>query len=145
MTIKFRTMININIRNKNRIVILDSPGKTPIRGRTTASLYFHTPLDLLLAALGLCVGGNIIEYCRFNDLNTKIFEEIIVYLDNSVFIVNIKRPKNFEKTHEDRLKRTMEECQIAKELSKDIKIVFEDNTIPTEKLLKELPKSCCGG
>lgn len=138
-------MIKIGLRDKNRIIILEAVGKAPIRGRTSSSPYFHSPLELLLSSLGLCVGGNILDYCRFNDLNARIFEEIIVFLDGSHFIINIKRPKDFSKENEERLQRTIEACQIAKELSRDVKVVWGENSTPTEELVKELPISCCGG
>ena len=138
-------MIKINLRNQNRIILLEAVGKTPIRGRASASPYFYSPLELLLSALGLCVGGTIIEYCRLNDINVNIFEEVMVLLDPLNFIINIKRPKDFDKETQERLQRTIEACQIAKELSRKIKIVWGENSIPTEELLKELPKTCCGG
>ena len=138
-------MIKINLRDKNRIIILDAPGKPPIRGRTSSSPYFHTPLELLLASLGLCVGGNIVDYCRLNDLNVNIFEEIQVYLDYVNFIINIKKPKDFDPKHQQRMETLLNSCLIAKELAKGIKIVWGDNATPTEELIKAIPTKCCGG
>lgn len=138
-------MIKVGLRDKNRIVVLDVPGKTPIRGRTSDSLYFYSPLELLLASLGLCVGGNILDFCRFNDLNVAIFEEINVYLDYQDIVINIKKPKDFDETYQKRLESIINACNIAKELSRNIKIVWGDNNTPTIELIKEKPKSCCGG
>jgi uncharacterized OsmC-like protein len=137
-------MIKINLRNQNRIIILEATGKPPIRGRTSSSPYFHTPLELLLSALGLCVGGNIVEYCRHNDINVNIFEEIMVYLDYVNFIVNIKKPKDFSEEHQKRMKDLLTNCLVAKELAKELKIIWGDNETPTEELIKIIPTKCCG-
>ena len=72
-------MVEVNIRNKNSIVNLIVVGKVAIRGKTAANLYFHTPLELLLSSLGLCIGGKINDYCRLNDLNPAIYCGLIEY------------------------------------------------------------------
>ena len=137
-------MVEVNIRNKNSIVNLIVVGKVAIRGKTAANLYFHTPLELLLSSLGLCIGGKINDYCRLNDLNPAIFEQISLNYDGSNFIVYIKHPEDLDKEHIERIHNEITYCTIAQELKKEVKVKFSLNTIPKEELLKVVEQPCCG-
>ena len=137
-------MIKVGLRNQNRIIILEATGKPPIRGRTSISLYFHTPIELLLSSIGLCVGGTILEYCRLNDINTAIFEKIVATKDGNKYYLYVSSPENFDLIHKSRMTTQISNCAIAKELINPITIIWNINSIPTEELLKELPTKCCG-
>ena len=139
-------MIEVNLRDKNQIIHVTVFGKAPIRGRISSSQYFHTPLELLLSSLGLCIGGIINNYCRMNDINTSIFERITVTLNGEHYEVTIKRPKDFSDEHITRLSTEIQTCPISRELKKDVRISWDLNTIPTETLLKvAVAQPCCGG
>ena len=143
-------MVNINIRDNNNLINLTIPGKTPIRGRTAPNSYFHTPLELLLSALGLCIGGIINNYCRMNDINPKIFENINVTLGSSdvnkgSFCVEIKHPRDFDHEHIVRLSDEISNCVIAKELKKELVTHWTYNETTTEELIKKtVDEPCCG-
>ena len=136
-------MLDIKIRDKNQIITLAVPGKTPLQGRRGSSLYYHNPLDFLLAALGTCLGGEISDYCRFNELNPQVFEKVNLALDGSSFIITIRRPTDFEQNHMDRLSRRLTSCTVSKYLSQGILVRWDLNEKPTQELIKE-PKGCCG-
>ncbi|MCK9429013.1 MAG: hypothetical protein M0R17_03245 [Candidatus Omnitrophica bacterium] len=135
-------MITVNLRDKNNIINITSVGKVPIRGKTSSNLYFHTPLELLLSSLGLCVGGHIISFCRINNINVNIFEEIVLLKDQD-YILNISCPIDFSEENKNLLRLELEYCQIAKELKNKLIVNFKTNKTKTEELLKQ-PKSCCG-
>jgi uncharacterized OsmC-like protein len=137
-------MIEISIKDKNRLIILNVVGKTPIRGRISSNNYFHTPLELLLSALGLCIGGKINDYCRLNELNPAIFEQIAVGLEENKFIVFIKRPEDFNPEHIERISTEISYCTIAQELKKEVTVRWELNNTPTKELLKPVEQPCCG-
>jgi len=138
-------MIEIHIRDKNRIVNVTSPGKTPLRGRMGSGMFFYNPLDYLLTAIGICAGGQLIDYCRLNELNPIIFETITLLKEDNNYLIIIKRPEDFEDEHLWRIAKTLSNCAIASELKKDIEIKWEINEIPTKELLKlETKRGCCG-
>jgi uncharacterized OsmC-like protein len=137
-------MVDISLRDKNRIIVLNVVGKAPIRGRISSNNYFHTPLELLLSALGLCVGGKINDYCRLNDLNPAIFEKISVHLEDGKFFVTIKRPEDLEQEHITRIGSEVSFCTVAQELKKEVTVRWELNNTPTKELLKTVEQPCCG-
>lgn len=137
-------MIEIQLRDKNRLVVLNVVGKTPIRGRIAPNVYFHTPLELLLSSLGLCVGGKINDYCRMNDLNPAVFEKIIATFDSDKFLILIQRPSDFDPVHISRISDEISNCTIAKELKREVAIEWSLNSTPTPELLKVVEQPCCG-
>lgn len=137
-------MVEIQLRDKNRLVLLNVVGKTPIRGRISPNIYFHTPLELLLSALGLCIGGKINDYCRMNNLNPAVFESIVVGFNSGQFVVVIKRPDDFEGIHIRRMTKEITDCTIAQELKREVIVNWEFNITPVVELLKEVEQPCCG-
>ena len=135
--------MKVLLRDYNELITITEVGKAPIRGRISSNQYFHTPLELLLSALGLCIGGIINHYCRMNEINPAIFEEIIVDKNNE-YKVFIKRPNDFDISHIVRMSTEIENCNIAKELNSKIEIEWLINSTPTPELLKEPAKPCCG-
>lgn len=136
-------MINIYLRDKNNLINITNTGKTPIRGKTSSNLYFHTPLELLLSALGLCVGGIINNYCKLYDINPQIFESISVD-KNDKYIISIQRPEDFEVEHIKRLSSEIDNCNVARELKTKVEVNWLLNKTKIEELIKEQEKSCCG-
>lgn len=138
-------MIEVILRDKNNLISISVPGKAIIRGRTSQSQFFHTPLELLLSSLGLCVGGLINHYCRMNNLNPAIFEQITIESEESLFKITISHPKDLDPEHISRLGSEISLCNISKELKRDIAIIWSKNTISTAELLSRVKeKSCCG-
>jgi uncharacterized OsmC-like protein len=135
-------MVKVSLRDKNQLITLECLGKVPIRGRAS-STYFHSPLDLLLSSIGLCIGGTIVNYCRLNNLNVAQFEEVQVLYQEEKFIILIKRPQDFLQEHQDQLTRDISACNISRELKKELQVRWEYNTIPLQELLKEPSKGCC--
>lgn len=130
-------MIEVKVRDNN-IINLECQGKVLIRGKTANNIYFHTPLELLLCSLGLCVGGLLIKYCRENNVNINLFEFINIDYDGD-YIITISLPDNI---NQDEIIGQIRSCSIASELRKTPKIMFVKNKKTTTELLK--PTKCCG-
>lgn len=137
-------MVEVNLRDHSQIINLSVVGKAPIRGRVSGSPYFHTPLELLLSALGLCVGGHIRDYCRIYDLNPLIFEQILIDYDGSYYRVTILRPRHLDTEHLFRMGEQIKNCNVARELKKEIVFEWKLNTLPVEELKERKPTPCCG-
>lgn len=137
-------MLQLELRDKNYIVTCTSPGKTPLKGRRGSSLYQHSPLDFLLAALGTCSGGEIVDYCRLNDLNVEIFELISVSLIDDVFTIYIKYPKDLDSSHLSRIETKLKNCTISQYFSKSIEVNWEAGNIPIKKIINREKMGCCG-
>lgn len=139
-------MLQLELRDKNYIVTCTSPGKvkTPLKGRRGSSLYHHSPLDFLLASLGTCSGGEIVDYCKLNDLDVETFESITIALIDDIFTIHIKYPKFLEEKHRQRMTNRLENCTVSEYLSKDIEIKWEESNIPIEEIEKRERKGCCG-
>lgn len=137
-------MVEVNLRDHSSIINLTVVGKAPIRGRVAPSPFFHSPLELLLSALGLCIGGQIKEYCRTYDLNPLIFEQVLVDYDGSYYRVTILRPRNLDPDHMFRLRDQIKNCNVARELKKEIVFEWKLNTLPVEELKERKPTPCCG-
>jgi uncharacterized OsmC-like protein len=138
-------MTSVHLRDKNNLITIAVAGKVPIRGRTSSNQYFHTPLELLLCSLGLCVGGIINNFCRVYDINPLIFEDITISFDGFIFIVSLTRPSDFKLEFERLLEIYIKDCSIARELKKDLSIKWGVNSAPVEKLIARKEKPCCGG
>jgi len=140
-------MIEIEARNKNRIVTAVSPGKAPIRIRPSASMYFWNPMELLCAAVGGCLGGILVDYCRYNELNPAIFELLSTDLKDGKIIATLQHPKEIDQEHLSRITQKMRNCEISRMLNKEIEINLIENSTPVEVLTNESrrAKGCCGG
>lgn len=136
-------MLDLQLRDKNNIITMTSPGKTPLQGRRGSGLYYHNSLDFILAAVGTCAGGSLIDYCRLNDLNPAIFSNIRLFFSDDKFIIAIKRPSDFEEVHMERIKSRLSNCTMKNYLAHPIEIQWALNEVPIEELIKE-PKGCCG-
>lgn len=136
-------MLDLQLRDKNNIITMTSPGKTPLQGRRGGGLYYHNSLDFLLAAVGTCAGGSLIDYCRFNELNPSIFENINLSFDNDKFIITIKRPEDLEEENMRRIENTLLNCTMKDYISRPMEVRWALNEVPIEELIKE-PKGCCG-
>jgi len=139
-------MIKIQARDKNRIVTAIVPGKMPIKIRPGASLYFWSPMEMLCGAVGGCVGGIVVDYCRYNNLDPSIFEFLGTDLDEGQITITLQHPKDLEKEHLDRLVNQIESCEISKMLNNSLKIKLIHNTTSTKELTDESKriKGCCG-
>jgi hypothetical protein len=137
-------MIKVDIRNGNRIVILDTPGKTPIRSRRS-SLYFHNPMELLACSLGSCIGSQILDLCRFEDVDPRIFESIHITIENKQPKILIQVPDNIDPEFQKILEARVTGCEIANVLKIGPVVEFTPNDRSTEELIKPIASSCCGG
>jgi len=136
------TMINLNLRNTNNIVTITIPGKTPLKTRSNG-MFFWNSIELLEGSIGSCIGKIIIDYCRYNDIDCAIFNDVSVTKDDN-FKVNIPYPKDLDKIHLERLKNQIITCPVTSLIKIPIDIIFIEN----DKLIKDIKiesKSCCGG
>lgn len=140
-------MITVLARDKNRIVTLSAPGKAPIRVRPSSSPYFWTPMELLCGSVGSCVGGIIVDYCRYNDLDPRIFEFIGADLKDSKIVITLQHPKDLSSEHLSRLSSKISNCEVSKLLVFPIEITLLENSISTKELTDDSKqsRSCCGG
>ena len=87
-------MILIEIRDKNRLVTLSVPGKTPIRSRDGA--YFYNSMELVCVAVGSCFGKELANYCYLEKINPNIFESISFPMENGQVKIHFSHPKDFD-------------------------------------------------
>ena len=138
-------MIDIEIRDKNQIVILSTPMKTPIRSRT-GSAYFYNPMELLCVAVGSCFGKELVQHCKDEKINPKIFESIKITIENFTPKIIISHPKDMKEEQLKTISILARTCPIAKMLTKEVEIVFIKNNTPVEDLVDESKHTpCCGG
>ena len=137
-------MIEINLRNKNRIVTLSIPGKAPIRARA-GSLYFHNSMELICTALGACFGGELVKFCSHNNINPSVFESINVTMENFVPKIILQHPKDMSKEHLNDIRLMAKNCPVSKMLTRGTDLELTENTLPVEVLVDETKRSgCCG-
>lgn len=137
-------MIDVEIRDKNRLVTLSVPGKTPIRSR--GGPFFYNSMELMCVAVGSCFGKALAEYCYLENINPRIFESIQVAMENWQVKIHISHPKDLDEDKVREITRLATTCQVAKMLSKGVEIELHENSIPTEQLIDETRESsCCGG
>jgi uncharacterized OsmC-like protein len=139
-------MIEVNLRDRNNLIVLSATGKAPIRGRVSPNQFFHSPLELLLCSLGLCIGGTIVNYCRLNNINISLFESVIMVYKMEQCCVDIKYSKILTEEHMRRISDEITNCPIAKQLKRTIGYAWYESDIPDEELLKKQDvRPCCGG
>ena len=137
-------MINIEIRDKNRIITLSSPTKTPIRSRS-GSPYFYNSMELLCVALGSCFGKELVQLCSNKNINPRVFESIYITMENFIPKIIISHPKEMDNNILNDIKTLAHTCQVAKLLRNRVDIEFTTNKISTDELIDESKKGCCGG
>jgi len=133
-------MVYVKLLHNNNIITLDTPGKMTIK--TSAGLYFHSSSELLCAALGSCLGKNLVRYCAQNKINVELFESIGVDFEDNKFHIEIKHPKILTKENKEEIETMIRNCSVAQLLTTEIIIGFNINTIDPD-LTKRKP--CCGG
>jgi hypothetical protein len=139
-------MVEVHLRDKNNLINLTIPGKTPIRGRTAPNQYFHTPIEILLSACGLCIGGIIVNYCRLNNLDVGLFESITMDYFAGQCCVDIRYGKTLTEEHILRMSNEITDCPISRELKKPVGFAWKESNIPVEELVKRQDeRPCCGG
>lgn len=141
-------MINIEVRDKNKIITLTKAGSAPIKSRTGATMFFWHPVELLCAALGACAGGALSDYCRFHDIDPAVFESFAVTKADNEYIMTLQHPSDIPEDDLKHIEMRLTGCEVARTLAKDNKVTLEfiKNSIPTEKLKKmDISKGgCCG-
>lgn len=138
-------MIEVNIRDKNRIITLISPGKAAIKARS-GGLFFYNSMELLCVSIGACFGAELQRYCQFEGIDTASFESISVVMENFKPKIVLLHPKEMkEKVLED-IKALARTCQVSKMLRDSVELELAENSIPTRRLIDESkPRPCCGG
>jgi len=134
-------VVLLKLLQNNNIITLDTPGKMLIK--SSSGLYFHSSADLLCAALGSCIGKNLVRYCAQNKINVEIFEQISVDFEDNTFKILIVHPKNLTVENEDEIVSLVLNCSVSQMLnaSKDVKL--SPNKIDPDLTRKSQP--CCGG
>ena len=133
-------MLYIRLLHNNNIITIDTPGKQIIK--SSAGLMFHNSAELLCAALGSCLGKNLVRYCSHNSINVELFESIGIDFINEKFYVEIKHPNNLSEENIKEIEYTIRNCSVAQLINAEIVIGFNVNTI-TPDITKRKP--CCGG
>lgn len=139
-------MVDVHLLNKNNIINLSVPGKAPIRGRVAPNLYFHTPIEILLSALGLCIGGVIVNYCRLNSIDVALFESIKLDYDSGKYHLDIRYGKTLTEEHMKRIANEIADCPVSRELRAPVGQSWFESDVPVEELTNRQGDSpCCGG
>jgi len=134
-------MVFLKLLHNNNIVTLDTPGKMLIK--SSSGLYFHSSADLLCAALGSCIGKNLVRYCAQNKINVEMFEQIGVEFEDNKFSIHIHHPSILDKDNIIEIEALIKNCSVAQLLTVDIVITFEKNKVDPDITRKSQP--CCGG
>ncbi len=138
-------MIDVEIIDKNRIVTLSSPAKTPIRSRN-GSPYFYNSMELLCVAVGSCFGKELVQLCTERAINPRVFESIKVTLEDFKPKIILSHPKDMDEAVLKDISLIARTCPVAKLLSRGVEIEFILNDTPTKDLVDESKNtSCCGG
>lgn len=134
-------MINVHVLNSNNIVTLQGEGKIPIK--SSQGFMFYNSNELLCAAVGACIGRQIVIYGTQNKIDITLFESIGVTMDNGIIEIHLQHPKNFNVSE---LKSVLERCEISQKINMPIKVITRVNDTPDEELVKrDESKPCCGG
>lgn len=138
-------MVIIDIRDRNLLVTLSVPAKSPIRSRS-GSHTFYNSMELICVALGACFGSELVKLCTTNKINPSVFESLNVTMENFTPKIIVQHPIDMSKEFLDEIKYTSQSCPVAKMLNKSPEIQFIHNTLPVEVLTDETKRSkCCGG
>jgi uncharacterized OsmC-like protein len=138
-------MISIDIRDRNLLVTLTVPAKTPIRARS-GSAYFYNSMELICVALGACFGGELVKLCSQHTVNPLVFESLSVNMENGIPILIVQHPKNLSQDLLNDIKYAATHCSVANMLKNQPELRLIENTIPVEILTDETKRStCCGG
>jgi len=137
-------MIDIKLRDKNRIVTLSVPLKTPIQSRN-GSPYFYNSMELLCVAVGSCFGKELVQYCAEEKINPRTFESIKVTMENFTPRIILSHPSDMPKGILDNIGVLARNCSVAKLLRNGVEIEFIINQTSTADLVDESKNtSCCG-
>lgn len=137
-------MIQIEIRDKNRLVTLSVPGKAPIRSR--GGPFFYNSMELVCVAVGSCFGKELANHCYLEDINPRVFESIQCTMENGQVKIHLSHPKEFDQEQLKEIVRMARTCPVARMLSRGVEIELHENSIPTEDLVDESKNTgCCGG
>jgi len=138
-------MIDVEIQDRNRIVTLSVPAKTPIRSRN-GSPYFYNSMELVCIAVGSCFGKELVQLCMENNVNPRVFESIKITMENFIPKIVLSHPKDMDKAMLKDINLIARTCPVAKLLCSGVEIEFIVNDTPTEDLVDESKDtSCCGG
>jgi uncharacterized OsmC-like protein len=138
-------MINIELRDNNRIVTLSSPMKTPIQSRNGSS-YFYNSMELVCIAVGSCFGKELVQYCAEEKINPRVFESIKVTMENFTPRIILSHPSDMQQGILDNISLIARNCPVAKLLRNGVEIEFIENQTSTADLVDESKNtSCCGG
>ena len=137
--------IDIEIRKDSRIIILNIPGKTPVRARS-GSMYMHNSMELICCAYAACVGNEIWNHCHFNDINVMEFESFTVTMENGKISLTIQHPQDMTDELKEELIKLSTNCPVSKMLNHKPTVKFIENETPLEVLVDETRRArCCGG
>lgn len=134
-------MVFVKLLHNNNIITLDTPGKQIIK--SSSGLMFHSSAELLSAALGSCLGKNLVRYCAQNSINVESFEQVAVDFEDNQFHIHINHPKSLTDDNKEEIKNLIRNCSVAQILNTEININLANNNIEPD--LTKKPKPCCGG
>ena len=138
-------MINIDVRDRNLLVTLSAPAKSPIKARS-GSGYFYNSMELVCVALGACFGGQLVKLCTHYKVNPASFESLQITMENFVPTIIIQHPKDISEEFRKEIEYEATHCPVSKMLMRTPEVKFIENTVPVEILIDETKRStCCGG
>lgn len=136
-------MIRINFIDN--IILVNSDMKTPIMTKKSSSYGFYSSMELLTASVGVCTAGNIQKFCLFNQINVKLFDDLILTMDNFQITIEIYYHKSISIETINNLLLELSQCEIAKLLiNPPIIKTFTFDTPIEEVIRKENSPRCCG-
>lgn len=125
-------MLYLKLMKNNSIVRILSDGKPVLN--SSNGLYYHNSNELLCAAVGSCLGKQMVKYGNQYNINVELFESISINMNDDEIIINIQHPKNIDKEYLDKI----QDCEIKSKINIPIEFNFNEND-KNEKI-----KPCCG-
>lgn len=138
-------MINIDVRNKNTLTVLSSPGKTPIITSAGSSPSFYNSMELLCMAYASCFAKHFNRWCIYNNINPETFQNLQVDMDGRVINLFIQHPRSLRDTQIQDLRQLALTCDLYKDFLKcevKVNLIFnEEKFVEKEKQTS----TCCNG
>lgn len=137
-------MINIDIRDRNTLITLSSPGKSPIIASSGSSPSFYNAMELLCISYAACYAKHLVRYCMEHDIQVKSFQQLSVSMEDGNIILYIKHSKKLDTEKIKDIHDLATTCDIYKSFLKcKVQVhmdINEENFIERESKTN----SCCG-
>lgn len=136
-------MIQVDLRDNNRIIMLNSDGKVPIRARQGSPM-FHNAMDLLACSVGTCIGNHILRCCHYESVTPSIFKSIYVTIDNFKVEVILEHASDTDEKFLNNVITRIKRCEVASMLKDGVNVKSIVSKEKLEELEKRPRQKCCG-